>query len=84
MTVDCGERDRLSCLYQALTSEYLRTVTVLQERRGVMPKEDYIEIKLAAEQARLRSEQARIDLEQHCRQHGCSDGRLSKARAQAE
>ena len=79
MTVECSERDRLSALYEEFTSEYLRTIHVLNERLAVMPKEQYAAMRRAAEQARIQSEQTRVDLEKHCAEHGCSDGRLSSA-----
>jgi hypothetical protein len=69
---DCKERDRLSGKYVAATSAYLRAVELLDKRIGVMVKGDYETIKRAAEEARLRSEQLRIALENHVEEHGCS------------
>ena len=59
----------LYSLYEAATREYLRTVEVLHSRGPQFPPKLYDDVKLAAENARIRSEAARIAKELHVATH---------------
>jgi hypothetical protein len=67
----CSVKLRLMHLYDAALAEYSRTVSFLYQRMGTLTKRDYHEISDFTEVARLRSEKARQDLENHASEHGC-------------
>jgi hypothetical protein len=67
----CEERSRLLQAYNNATREFSDRVSALNARIGVTPKHEYDLLERAAEDARLRSEQARIAYERHVADHGC-------------
>lgn len=67
----CQERVRLTDEYDRTASEYCRCVGVLSSRLGILVKQDYDDIRRFTEEARKRSERARLDLEHHVAEHGC-------------
>ena len=67
----CSVKVRLMHLYDAALAEYSRTVSFLYQRMGTLSKRDYHEISDFTEVARLRSEKARQELENHTLDHGC-------------
>jgi len=67
----CPEKANLLNEYDTAAAEFSRTVTVLNRRMGIMSREDYVRILRFSEQARIRSEQARLALERHVNEHGC-------------
>jgi hypothetical protein len=67
----CEEKSRLARAWSFATQDYLRAVMVLHERLGVMPRQDYREIRTYAEKTRLLAEQARAALDKHTAEHGC-------------
>ena len=67
----CAEKANLLNEYDTAAAEFSRTVTVLNRRMGVMTHDEYIRILQFSEQARIRSEQARLALERHVSEHGC-------------
>jgi hypothetical protein len=67
----CEEKGRLLVEYQSATRKFSDAVTTLQERMGTSPKEEYHRLQRATDEARVRSEQARISLEQHIAVHRC-------------
>ena len=69
----CSEETRLRHEYRAAVSDFRRIVEFLNARIGVISKAEYERLRRSAEQARLRSERARNELEQHLDRHsGCS------------
>jgi hypothetical protein len=67
----CDEKNRLLRAYSFATSDFIRAVTVLHQRSGVMSKEDYEGIRRYADKTRELTEEARIALERHTAEHGC-------------
>jgi hypothetical protein len=67
----CEEKDRLTRASSFAVSDYSRAVAVLQERTGVMSKEDYETINSFVEKARKQVDHARAALEKHTTEHGC-------------
>ena len=67
----CRVKAQLMHRYDAALSEYSRTVSFLYQRIGTLSKSDYYQIADFTEVARLRSERARLELEQHTSEHGC-------------
>lgn len=57
--------------YEDGTTKFSQVVTELRQMIGVSPKEDYERLDRAANEARVRSEQARLALEQHIAAHRC-------------
>ena len=69
--VSCKEKARLAKEYEVATSKFSEAVRELQRRIGTSPKEDYDRLERASNEARVRSEQARLALEQHVAAHRC-------------
>ena len=67
----CEEKDRLARAWSFAVSDYNRTVAVLQERTGVMSKQDYETIHTFVEKARKQVDDARAAIEKHTAEHGC-------------
>ena len=70
-TVGCEEKSRLLQSYNDATREFSDKVSALNARIGVTPKHEYDLLERASEDARLKSEQARIAYERHVADHGC-------------
>ena len=69
--MSCEEKARLGRIYHVATAGFSETVKELHRRMGTSPKEEYIRLTQISSEARLRSEQARLALEQHIAVHGC-------------
>ena len=67
----CIEKRRLVETYQQATARFSRQLTILNERLGTSPRDEYDELRRAVDSERVRSEQARLALEQHVADHGC-------------
>lgn len=67
----CEEKIRLAKVYDTATANFSEAVAELHRRMGTSPKDEYDRIKGASEEARLRSEQARLALERHTAAHHC-------------
>ena len=67
----CHEKARLLQTYQEMTAKYAQAVTKLNELRATSPIKEYKRPNDLAEQARLQSAQARLDLEKHIHEHKC-------------
>jgi hypothetical protein len=67
----CEEKDRLARSFAIALSDYSRTVALLQERAGVMSKQDYEAIHTFVEKAQIQVDHARAALEKHTAEHGC-------------
>lgn len=57
--------------YDAATSKFSEAVKELHRRMGTSPKEEHDRLERASSVARVRSEQARLALEQHIAAHRC-------------
>jgi hypothetical protein len=67
----CEEKARLAMEYEAATSAFPETVTELDRKIGTSPKEEYRRLKRIFTEARVKSEQARLALEQQIASHRC-------------
>jgi len=69
--VSCEEKTRLAMEYDAATSKFSEAVRELHRRIGTSPKDEYDRLERVSNEARVRSEQARLALEQHIAAHRC-------------
>jgi hypothetical protein len=67
----CKEKARLATEYEVFTTKFSDAVAELRRKMGVSAKEEYERLDRAANKARVKSEQARLALEQHIAAHGC-------------
>jgi hypothetical protein len=67
----CEEKARLAAEYQGATESFSKSVTELRQKTGTSSAEEYNRLQRASEEWRIRSEQARLALEQHIAAHGC-------------
>ena len=67
----CEEKARLATEYEAATSAFSEAVKELHRRIGTSPKEKYKRLERLSTEARVKSEQARLALEQHFASHRC-------------
>jgi hypothetical protein len=67
----CEEKARLAMEYEAATSAFSEAVTELHRKIGTSPKEEYKKLERISTEARVKSEQARLALEQHISTHRC-------------
>jgi hypothetical protein len=57
--------------YEAATSSFSGAVKELRRKIGTSPKEEYKRLERISNEARVKSEQARLALEQHIVAHRC-------------
>jgi hypothetical protein len=69
--MNCEEKDRLLREYEAATVAFSAAVKELRQRMGTSPKEEYKRLAQSSNDARVKSEGARLALEQHIDAHGC-------------
>jgi hypothetical protein len=69
--VSCEEKVRLAMEYETATSRFSEAVRELRIKMGTSPKDEYDRLERASNEARVRSEQARLALEQHTAAHRC-------------
>jgi len=67
----CEEKNRLVAQYEAATTNFSEAVAELRKKMGTSTKEEYQRLERATNEARVKSEQARLALEQHAAKHGC-------------
>jgi len=67
----CDQKTRLVAEYETATNVFAASITELQQKMGTSPKADYDRLLRATDEARLKSEQARLALEQHVAANGC-------------
>lgn len=67
----CEEKQLLGSEYEAATKNFSRAVSELQQNMGVSSKAEYERLARASDEARVKSEQARLALEQHISAHRC-------------
>jgi hypothetical protein len=68
---DCDEKTRLAQQYEFETAQFSEAVKELSQKIGTSSKEEYARLERVANQSRVKSEQARLALEQHITSHGC-------------
>jgi hypothetical protein len=71
MKILCEEKARLMSEYDAATTKFSAAVAELRRRMGTVQKTQYEHLDRAANEARVKSEQARLAAEQHIAAHGC-------------
>ena len=69
--MNCEEKSRLATEYEISTAKFSEAVTELRKKMGTSEKEEYQRLDRAANEARVKSEQARLALEQHVAAHRC-------------
>jgi hypothetical protein len=67
----CEEKTRLVMEYEAATSAFSEAVKELRRKIGTSPKEEYKRLERVSTEARAKSEQTRLALEQHISTHRC-------------
>jgi len=67
----CEEKTRLAAEYQATSQKYADAVAELNRKMGTSAKTEYERLTRAADEARVKSEQVRLALEQHVAAHNC-------------
>lgn len=67
----CQEKKRLAAEFEATTARFAESVRDLNRKMGTSPKSEYDRLERASDEARVKSEQARLALEQHVADHGC-------------
>jgi hypothetical protein len=67
----CEEKTRLVTEYEAATSAFSEAVKQLHRKIGTSPKEEYKRLERISTEAHVKSEQARLALEQHISTHRC-------------
>ena len=67
---NCAEKTRLLTNYETTACEFSRTVSVMKAGIRVHFVEDHEEMEAAAEQMRMRCQQARHLLDAHIAEHG--------------
>jgi hypothetical protein len=67
----CEIKIRFISDYEAATALFSEAVTELRRRMGTSTKDEYDRLAWAANDARVKSEQARLALEQHVAEHRC-------------
>jgi hypothetical protein len=67
----CDEKAKLMKTYELTTAEFSEAVTDLRQRMGTVTQSEYNRLSHLADDARLKSEAARLALERHVAEHGC-------------
>jgi hypothetical protein len=68
----CDKQHELLKTYQRAVNTFSIALDAMEASRGCIGPEEYKRMEGYVEQARLNAEQARIDLERHKAEHGCS------------
>ena len=67
----CDEKAKLLKEYDRATAMFSKAVATLNAKMGTSPKAVYDGLRMAADEARMKSEHARLALERHSAEHGC-------------
>jgi hypothetical protein len=67
----CEHHRELLDLYRQAVSRFSATLEALKASQGTVSKQEHDRLYGYVEQARMASEQARLDLERHIAEHGC-------------
>jgi len=70
-TTPCEEKAKLVAVYETAAKTFANSIGELQRRIGTSSKAEYEELHRTIDIARLKSEQARLALEQHVATHDC-------------
>jgi len=68
---ECLVKEDLLLSYQRTTAAFSAAVTLLHQKMGIVAKAEYELLSMVADEERLRSEHARLALEQHIAEHHC-------------
>jgi phage protein D len=68
---ECEQKKRLLGEYEAATASFSSAVSELRRRMGASPKEEYKRLAQISNDARVKSEGARLALGQYIFAHGC-------------
>jgi ATP-dependent helicase YprA (DUF1998 family) len=71
MVMTCEEKTCLATGYDTATFAFSQAVSELHRKIGTYPKEEYQRLERLSSEARVKSEQARLALEQHISTHRC-------------
>jgi hypothetical protein len=69
--VSCEDKNRLAREYEVATVAFSEAAKELDRKIGTSPKEEYMSLERISTEARMKSEQTRLTLEQHIAAHGC-------------
>lgn len=69
--MSCDEKLRLATIYEAATAKFSSAVKELQQKTGISARQEYERRYRAANEGRVKSEQARFALEQHIATNRC-------------
>jgi hypothetical protein len=67
----CAAKTQLLLTYTDAAKKYCEAVTELHDRLGTIPKDEADRLYQIAEAHRASSEDARLVMEKHVREHGC-------------
>jgi hypothetical protein len=67
----CEQKRRLLAEYDSTTSAFSACVSDLNRQIGTSSRDAYEQLRRSVDEARVRSEQARLALEAHVAQHRC-------------
>jgi hypothetical protein len=67
----CDEKARLTKEYNVATAKFSEAVAELQRMIGTSTRVKYERLQRASDEARVKSEQARLSLERHLAAHRC-------------
>jgi hypothetical protein len=67
----CEEKARLAQEYEAATTQFAEAVRQYHRNIGTSTQAEYGRLQRASDEARVKSEQARLALEQHLAAHDC-------------
>jgi hypothetical protein len=71
LIMGCEEKARLVREYNVATVAFSEAVKELHQKMGTSFKEEYKRLEQISSEARVKSEQTRLALEQHIAAHGC-------------
>jgi hypothetical protein len=69
--MSCEEKARLLRKYDGATLAFSLAVQELRQKMGKSPKDEYQRLERISNEARVKSEQTRLALEQHIAAHRC-------------
>jgi hypothetical protein len=69
--MSCDEKARLARAYDDATLAFSNAVQELRRKIGTSPKDEYERLERISAEARMKSEQTRLALEQHIATHRC-------------
>lgn len=71
LAMSCDEKARLAREYDDATLAFSEAVQELRQKIGTSPRDEYQRLERISSDARVKSEQARLALEQHVATHRC-------------